>query len=338
VAVTNALSNPVVKEFFDNAAKVLAFFSAVGLISSALVFAGKVIAGSFLAIAKVLGFLLNPISAVKLALEPLITTIAGITAPVLIAVAAIAAVVAVLYLAYQNSEQFRDAISGLMSSVGGALSEAFDSIKIAFEGLEPALKGTSKIFKTIGDILAITVVPVLKFVLVNAIKVVSGAIVGLITTVGRLGGVFGSIAGAVSTAFSGVISVVRGAINGIINLWNSTLGKVNFTLPKVGQFGGGSIGFPRIPNLAEGGTVYPSNSGTVTRVAEAGRPERIEPLDSNGLSVRDKAMIELLSNNNNNSKTTDVTVNVYPSQGMNESELANVVSRQIAFQLRRGGA
>lgn len=337
VAVTNALSNPAVKEFFDNAAKVLAFFSAVGLISSALVFAGKVIAGSFLAIAKVLGSLLNPISAVKLALEPLITTITGISTPVLIAVAAIAAVVAVLYLAYQNSEQFRDAISGLMSSVGGALSEAFDSIKIAFEGLEPALKGTSKIFKTIGDILAIAVVPVLKFVLVSAIKTVSGAIVGLITTVGRLGGAFGSMAGAVSTAFSGVISVVRGAINGIINLWNSTLGKVNFTLPKVGPFGGGSIGFPRIPNLAEGGTVYPSNSGTITRVAEAGRPERIEPLDANGLSVRDKAMIELLATNSNN-KTTDLTVNVYPSQGMNESELASVVSRQIAFQLRRGGA
>jgi hypothetical protein len=50
-------------------------------------------------------------------------------------------------------------------------------------------------------------------------------------------------------------------------------------------------------------------------------------------------MIELLAtSSNNNSKTTDLTVNVYPSQGMNESELANMVSRQIAFQLRRGGA
>jgi hypothetical protein len=32
------------------------------------------------------------------------------------------------------------------------------------------------------------------------------------------------------------------------------------------------------------------------------------------------------------------TINVYPSQGMNESELASIISRQIAFQLRRGGA
>jgi hypothetical protein len=33
-----------------------------------------------------------------------------------------------------------------------------------------------------------------------------------------------------------------------------------------------------------------------------------------------------------------MTINVYPSPGMNESELASMVSRQIAFQLRRGGA
>jgi hypothetical protein len=31
-------------------------------------------------------------------------------------------------------------------------------------------------------------------------------------------------------------------------------------------------------------------------------------------------------------------INVYPSPGMNESELANMVSRQIAFQMRKGGS
>jgi hypothetical protein len=45
-------------------------------------------------------------------------------------------------------------------------------------------------------------------------------------------------------------------------------------------------------------------------------------------------MIKLLSGG----ETSGMTINVYPSKGMNESELANVVSRQIAFQLRRGGA
>jgi hypothetical protein len=337
--VTAALSNPAVKELFDNAAKILAFFSAIGLISSVIVFAGKVIVGSFLAIAKVLSFVLNPVGMLRAALAPLITILAGISAPVLLAVAAIAAVVAIFYVAYQNSEQLREAISGLVSAVSGSLSTAFNSIKEALKGLKPTLEGTSKVFKTIGDILAVTLVPILKFVLVGAIKVVSSLIVGLINTVGRLANAFGSIAGTVSTAFSGVISVVRGVINGIADLWNNSLGKASITLPKVGPFGGGTLGFAKIPKFAEGGTVYPKAGGTIARVAEAGRPERIEPLDANGLSVRDKAMIELLAtSSNNNSKTTDLTVNVYPSQGMNESELANMVSRQIAFQLRRGGA
>ena len=60
----------------------------------------------------------------------------------------------------------------------------------------------------------------------------------------------------------------------------------------------------------------------------------IEPLDPDGLSKRDKAMIKLLSGE----KGAGMTVNVYPSPGMDETELASLVSRQIAFQLRRGGA
>ena len=37
-------------------------------------------------------------------------------------------------------------------------------------------------------------------------------------------------------------------------------------------------------------------------------------------------------------KGAGMTVNVYPSPGMDETELASLVSRQIAFSLRRGGA
>jgi hypothetical protein len=32
------------------------------------------------------------------------------------------------------------------------------------------------------------------------------------------------------------------------------------------------------------------------------------------------------------------TINVYPSPGMDEVELASLVNRQIAFQLRKGAA
>jgi phage-related protein len=85
-------------------------------------------------------------------------------------------------------------------------------------------------------------------------------------------------------------------------------------------------------NMAMGGTVYPSEGGTIVRVAEAGRPERIEPLDSNGLSERDKALVSQLSGGGGS------TINVYPSAGMDERALATEVSRQLAFQIRRGSA
>jgi hypothetical protein len=45
-------------------------------------------------------------------------------------------------------------------------------------------------------------------------------------------------------------------------------------------------------------------------------------------------MIQLLTGG----KSGGNVFNIYPSEGMNESELASMISRQIAFQLRRGGA
>ena len=189
-------------------------------------------------------------------------------------------------------------------------------------------------FKALGAFLGTFIVPIFKVILVSAIKQFSTVISAVIIVVGALIKAFGSVAGVVKKAFDIAISVVRGAINMLIRLWNSTLGKLKITLPKIGPFGGGTIGFPTIPEFAEGGIVYPSGQGTLARVAEAGRPERIEPLDPDGLSKRDKAMIKLLSGG----QGAGMTVNVYPSPGMDETELASLVSRQIAFQLRRGGA
>ena len=84
--------------------------------------------------------------------------------------------------------------------------------------------------------------------------------------------------------------------------------------------------------LARGGIVLPSPGGTIARIGEAGRPERVEPLDPDGLSKRDKAMIQMLSGGAGGGPV----INVYPSQGMDETELAEIVSRKIAFAMRRG--
>jgi hypothetical protein len=87
-----------------------------------------------------------------------------------------------------------------------------------------------------------------------------------------------------------------------------------------------------IAKMADGGTVYPRTGGSIVNVAEAGRPERIEPLDANGLSQRDKALISEMSSSG---VIVNMTVNAPP--GMDVKELTAEVSRRLAFTMRRGG-
>jgi phage-related protein len=133
--------------------------------------------------------------------------------------------------------------------------------------------------------------------------------------------------------WDGITDAFKGAINKIIDGWNA----IQFKVPgfKIGPIGysGFTLGLPNIPRLAKGGIVQPTPGGTIAQIAEAGRAERVEPLDPNGLSKRDKAMINLLAG-----PERGTVINVYPSAGMNERELADLVSRQLANQMRRGAA
>jgi phage-related protein len=142
------------------------------------------------------------------------------------------------------------------------------------------------------------------------------------------------IASAASGMFNGLKEAFRGAINFIIDKWNG----LSFTLPSVSVFGkkigGFTLSTPDIPRLAMGGVIPPSPGGTLATIGEAGRPERVEPLDPDGLSKRDKAIISMLAGNG----AGGATINVYPSAGMNERELANLVSKQLAYQMRKGAA
>jgi hypothetical protein len=133
-----------------------------------------------------------------------------------------------------------------------------------------------------------------------------------------------------------------GLTDGLKNAWSNAKAWWNANVAsKKLKIGGATILGKTLPSfelgfppLAKGGIVMPSPGGTIARIGEAGRPERVEPLDPDGLSRRDKAMIKLLAGG----QGAGMTVNVYPSPGMDETELASLVSRQIAFSLRRGGA
>ena len=81
-----------------------------------------------------------------------------------------------------------------------------------------------------------------------------------------------------------ISSPYRKAFELIGKLWNSTLGKISFSIPSwVPKIGGNSFGFPQfpsIPALAEGGIV---NRPTLALIGEAG-PEAVVPLSGkNGM-------------------------------------------------------
>jgi phage-related protein/uncharacterized protein YukE len=134
--------------------------------------------------------------------------------------------------------------------------------------------------------------------------------------------------------FDSLKTVFKTVFNFLATAWNNTAGKLKFSVPGwVPGIGGKSFGIPSIPLLAEGGVVPATPGGMLAKIGEAGRPERVEPLDPDGLSKRDKAMIQLLAGPNKG-----VTVNVYPSAGMDERELAELVSRKMASMMRKGAA
>lgn len=97
---------------------------------------------------------------------------------------------------------------------------------------------------------------------------------------------------------------------------------------------------PRIPfrgmKLASGGVVQATEGGVMAMIGEAGKNERVEPLDRSGLSRRDRAMIELLSGGGSGG---DMTVRVY----IGDRELTDIVNvvvekkdRDTATSVRNG--
>ena len=144
---------------------------------------------------------------------------------------------------------------------------------------------------------------------------------------------------------NGMIGYAEGFVNFFIDGLNAVIDKINavrLPIPEIarGLFGGASelgfnirkVGRVALPRLAEGGIVKATAGGVLSVIGEAGRNERVEPLDRTGLSQRDRAIIDRLSGGRG------TTINVYPSAGMDERDLADLVSRKLAFELRRGAA
>jgi hypothetical protein len=132
------------------------------------------------------------------------------------------------------------------------------------------------------------------------------------------------------------VSMGKAAANGIIDQINAAFDRIA-NMAK-GPLGGllPNIDVPNIPYLAKGGIVSPTPGGMLSIIGEAGRSERVEPLDPSGMSKRDRALIDQIVKARGGAAREGIVFNIYPSQGMNEIELANVISRKVAWNLRIG--
>jgi hypothetical protein len=103
----------------------------------------------------------------------------------------------------------------------------------------------------------------------------------------------GRIRGSLSGMWDGLKAGFRVAINYVIGKWNS----LHFTIPSFSilgkSFGGGTIGVPKIPQLADGGIVKASAGGTLVNVGEGGQDEAIVPLGRGAQSVARERPVEV---------------------------------------------
>ena len=77
--------------------------------------------------------------------------------------------------------------------------------------------------------------------------------------------------------------------------------------------------------LAKGGVVRATPGGVMSMLAEAGKHERVEPLDSQGLSARDRALINEMASRWNGGGGGSTVVRVY----IGDRELTDLVRTEI---------
>ena len=135
------------------------------------------------------------------------------------------------------------------------------------------------------------------------------------------------------TGLASVLNWVIDKFNDFIAGVNGMADKLNVLIPGKDNDIEDIPPIPRVTFAAKGGVFQPKAGGNLAVLAEAGRPERVEPLDPQGLSVRDRAIIRELSGGGSGGGTTFV---VNPSPGMDEVELSYMVARRVGWAQKRG--
>jgi phage-related protein len=197
-------------------------------------------------------------------------------------------------------ESIWNGISGFIGTVIGGISTAISTVWTGISTAISTAMGTAK----------------------STIETVWGNIEGFIQgALDRIKGLINAVWGTIGDIGEGILDGLKTAANGMISTVNGVISGLNAAIGVANMLPGADIPtIPKIPLLAKGGTISPLGGGTLAMIAEAGRPERVEPLDSSGLSTRDRAIINLLADGSGGgSGGTDVRVYI------GERELTEII-------------
>lgn len=207
--------------------------------------------------------------------------------------------------------QVVSAISGLIGQIQSWADGVWDSVRSAFvNGVNNAVSAVSE--------LPGRVVSAISGLGGQLVSVGSNIINGLVTGIkNAAGAVVSAATGVVQDAISAAKSVLgiaspskvfksiglnlgKGFALGILASADTVRDASKRMVGAVAQVYAQTDILPRFPAMpalamADGGLVSATSGGVLAMLAEAGKSERVEPLDSSGLSVRDRAIINQLA-------------------------------------------
>lgn len=282
------------------------------------------------------------------------------TGPFLLIIAAIAGVVYILYQAYQNSEILREAIGDLMDKVGKGLSEAFQDVKDAIKDVMPSFEGMDDFFKTIGDFLGEYIVPIIGDALYGAIRLVGGVMAGVI----KIGGGLFEMFQGVYNIIEGLVLLIQGDFSGAFDKMKEGLGNIGTGIENVIE-----------GVLSPISWIWEDEELQKVPTWMDNMPDKGKPLGTYGKKVIAQSQqdyIDLITGKKKPSGMNDMYAglglalqgsgttytppggtpspmpsgayekplnyfNINPSEKMNEVELAEIISRKVAWNMRRGG-
>lgn len=175
-------------------------------------------------------------------------------------------------------------------------------VAVFFKGLWDGVVGATRGF--VNGVMGI-IAPIANWINSNVIQPVArffgglwdGVASGVSSAARAIGNVMGTIGGFVKAPINGII----GAINGVIGVLNG------FKVPDwVPGLGGKHPNFPKIPMLATGGIVPPTNGGSIIYAGDGGQNEWVIPESKMASLV---AQINRRTENESGGMTKHITVN-----------------------------